>query len=60
MSLLHKYDKNNLINLIKIMNLFTTEEGSSLNLIIARDSGLVSKPKLNLLNLQIYRLRFFI
>jgi hypothetical protein len=36
------YYTNILINLIKIMSLFTTDEGSSLNLSVARDSGLAS------------------
>ncbi len=40
------------------MSLFTTDEGSSLNLSVARDRGLASKPKLNLQNLQIYRLQY--
>jgi hypothetical protein len=39
MSLLHKYNLKGLINLIKIKSLFTTVEGSSLNLSVARDSA---------------------
>jgi hypothetical protein len=39
MSSLHKYNLKGLINLIKIRSLFTTEEVSTLNLIIAQDSA---------------------
>jgi hypothetical protein len=38
MSSLHKYNYKSLINLNKIKSLFTTVEGSSLNLSVARDS----------------------